>query len=484
MEGMILTESKHNRQATLLEFYEQTIQNIPIDEIQINERIRNNLNELQVNRLSESISQIGLINPITISKNKKLVAGNHRLHACKKLGWDTIPCVITTLDDSLLLELQEIDENLIRYELHYIDRGNHLRRRRNIYEEINGTAEEIRIQKVKKNLKQFSDKAPRAASVVPDAFVQNTSKQTGISERTIKEDIQIFENITPEIREEIKKQEITKKDALKLARLKDKEKQKKVVEKVKNKEVKKVGEAIAQLKREEKLEKSRENQPEYQKKEYLPEIIHQDALEFLDSIEDRSIDLLFTDPPYMTDISMDISSFVNQWVPRALEKVKDTGLIYIFTGPYPREIKAYLDLLLDQERFYLSNILIWTYRNTIGPSPEYQYKKNWQAIFYLRGKDSSPLNTDKLTEKFSVLDFNAPDGRQANNYFKWQKPDKLAELIIRLSSQENDLLIDPFAGSGTFILKATEMKRYAKGSEIKSNVIEIAKKRGCIVKDV
>jgi len=246
---------------------------------------------------------------------------------------------------------------------------------------------------------------------------------------------------------------------------------------------KEIGKIETKKKREEKLKESRENLPEHQKKEYIPEIFQQDALDFLDSIEDRSIDLLFTDPPYMTDISINISLFVNQWVPRALEKVKDTGLIYIFTGPYPREIKAYLDLLLDQERFYLSNILIWTYRNTIGPSPEYQYKKNWQAIFYLRGKDSSPLNTDKLTEKFSVLDFNAPDGRQANNYFKWQKPDDLAELIIRLSSQENDLLIDPFAGSGTFILKATEMKRYAKGSEIKSNVIEIAKKRGCIIKD-
>lgn len=271
MEGMILTESKHNRQATLLEFYEQTIQNIPIEEIQVNERIRNNLNELQVNRLSESISQIGLINPITISKNRKLVAGNHRLHACKKLGWDTIPCVITTLDDSLLLELQEIDENLIRYELHYIDRGNHLKRRMEIYEEINGTSNEIRFQKVKKNLKQFSDSAPGAVSETPDAFVQNTSKQIGISERTIKEDIQIFENITPEIREEIKKQEINKKDALKLARLEDKEKQKKVVEKIKKKEAKRVRDALVKIREEENENKPK---PEIPKGEF--ELIYAD----------------------------------------------------------------------------------------------------------------------------------------------------------------------------------------------------------------
>ena len=51
------------------------------------------------------------------------------------LGWDRIDARIISVD-SLLAELAEIDENLIRKELHYIDRGNQLLRRKEIYEEL------------------------------------------------------------------------------------------------------------------------------------------------------------------------------------------------------------------------------------------------------------------------------------------------------------------------------------------------------------
>ena len=236
------------KQKSILDFYETTIQYVKISDIEINERIRGNLNKSQVNRLSESINQIGLINPITITKKKVLVAGNHRLHACKKIGWNKIPCVITTIEDSALLELQEIDENLIRYELHFIDRGNHLKRRKEIYEEMFPETISVNV----KGGPGRGHKTNALGALVSDqkSFVNDTSQKTGIAKRTIAEDIQIVKNTTPEIQEQIKENSITKKEAIKLAQLEPKQ-QKKVLEKIKKKEAKQVTQAITQIRKEE-----------------------------------------------------------------------------------------------------------------------------------------------------------------------------------------------------------------------------------------
>jgi DNA modification methylase len=219
------------------------------------------------------------------------------------------------------------------------------------------------------------------------------------------------------------------------------------------------------------------------KQEHVPRIQEESCVTFLDRIQDRSVDLLLTDPPYMTDVEEDIDQFVQGWVQKALDKVKDTGRVYIFTGPYPKELRAYLNVLLSQDRLIFENILVWTYRNTIGPSTDMKYKNNWNAILYLRGKNALVLNTSSLVEKMSVQDFNAPDGRQANNFYKWQKPDELAELIIRHATIEGEMVIDPFVGSGTFLLAAAKMKRYCMGCEIKHDVVKLAVQRGCIKDD-
>ena len=78
-------------------------------------------------------------------------------------------------------------------------------------------------------------------------------------------------------------------------------------------------------------------------------------------------------------------------------------------------------------------------------------------------------------------DINAPDGRFGDRFYKWQKPDLLAERLINHTTKEGDTIIDPFAGCGTFILKASEFNRTAYGCDIDIEAINIAKKRGCYV---
>jgi len=187
-------------------------------------------------------------------------------------------------------------------------------------------------------------------------------------------------------------------------------------------------------------------------------------------------DLLLTDPPYSTEID-NIHSFVSIWLPMALAKVKPTGRAYVFIGAYPKEIEAYLNI--KQANMTLANVMVWAYQNAIGPSSKYDYNLNWQAILYYRGPDAPELDCPILVEHFAAQLINAPDGRTGIRYATWQKPDELAERLIRHSTKMGELILDCFAGTGTFLLAAAKFKRVARGCDISKDMVEIAIKRGC-----
>jgi hypothetical protein len=187
-------------------------------------------------------------------------------------------------------------------------------------------------------------------------------------------------------------------------------------------------------------------------------------------------DLLITDPPYSTEIK-DTENFAQDWLPLALAKVKPTGRAYIFIGAYPEELSAYLSVKTNN--LTLANVLVWEYQNTIGPSSKLDYNLNWQAILYYRGPEAPPLNCPIMTEQFAVQEIDAPDGRTGIRYSEWQKPDELAERLIRHSTDPGQLVLDCFAGTGTFLLAAAKFKRIARGCDISKDMIDIAVKRGC-----
>jgi hypothetical protein len=207
---------------------------------------------------------------------------------------------------------------------------------------------------------------------------------------------------------------------------------------------------------------------------------HCSARELLESLEPESVDLLLTDPPYMTDVP-DIEAFARDWLPLALSRVKPTGRAFVCTGAYPKELQVYLTEFAMQSKMALGNVLVWTYRNTIGPSRALDYKQNWQAVFHLRGPDAPSLDCPDLVELFSVQDIAAPDGRASNRYHAWQKPDELAKRFIRHSTKPGDLVVDPYACTGTFVLAAAGLGRRAIGCDINAEHLDIARQRGCVI---
>jgi len=221
-----------------------------------------------------------------------------------------------------------------------------------------------------------------------------------------------------------------------------------------------------------------------------PIIVRNDASTWLASLAPASVDLLLTDPPYSTDVIVgergverdpylrawltDIAAFAQDWLPKALRTLKPTGRAFVCVGAYPIELAAYMAVAMPTQ------VLVWTYRNTIGPSPSHLYKQNWQAILYYAMPDAPPLDCPQMVEQFSVQDINAPDGRIGDRYHAWQKPITLGERFVRHATQPGATVIDPFAGTGTFLLAAAKLGRVGVGCERDPAMIAIAVQRGCV----
>lgn len=246
-----------------------------------------------------------------------------------------------------------------------------------------------------------------------------------------------------------------------------------------------INQAYQEIKKEEKqaeLEKKKEEYKAQSLKETTlkPEVYLNDAVSFLRTFEDNSIDVLITDPPYATDVK-NIDSFTKEWLQIAIEKVKKSGRIYVCSGAYPNELHAFLSVLMNQNKFIVDNPLIWTYRNTLGITPKMKYNLNYQVIWHLYSDQSKELDTSITNEMFSVQDINAPDGRIGNRLHTWQKPDELANRLIKHSTKKGDLVVDCFACTGTFLIAASKFDCIAKGCDIDAENLNIAKERGCTI---
>jgi len=82
---------------------------VPISEIKISKKFRQDLRDLK--DIKESISELGLLHAIVVSKENELICGARRLESCKQLGWKEIPAHVVNLED---IRRGVIDENTLR----------------------------------------------------------------------------------------------------------------------------------------------------------------------------------------------------------------------------------------------------------------------------------------------------------------------------------------------------------------------------------
>ncbi len=183
---------------------------IQIFQINVNDG-RRKVDPKAVQTLADSISKVGLLNPITVDRKYTLIAGLHRLEAVKLLGWSEIACTVCDLE-GLEIELAEIDENLIRKELDLISESEQLARRKEIYE--------ILHPETRRGMRNGQTSKSEATSFLEaKPFTQDTSEKTGESRRTVEKKLKIAKDLTPGAKRIVKENSIGIENAIRLTRL-------------------------------------------------------------------------------------------------------------------------------------------------------------------------------------------------------------------------------------------------------------------------
>ena len=224
-----------------------------------------------------------------------------------------------------------------------------------------------------------------------------------------------------------------------------------------------------QYEREENIIKTKEKSKEF--KESNIKLLEGDFFDMISQIEDNSIDLLNTDPPYfILDNDWDtfdnlegFLSFTEKWLKLVKPKLKTTGRIYISFSP---DYKYYLYKILSRLNyldFNYGNEIIWVKKNNNKLFSQKRYRLTYEPIIYLYGKDSKKLNfTDDTFGEIQtdVWDIATPQSNfKEGKYHSAQKPLELYRRIIKTGSKENDTVLDCFSGSGTTGIICKELNR-------------------------
>lgn len=158
---------------------------LPLARIKVSKRRRR---PGDITNLAASIRELGLLNPVTLTRDLKLVAGYHRLEACRSLGWKRIPAQVLDLAE-VDAELAEIDENLMRSELTVLERAQKLLRRKELYELKHPESRAYSPERQRRRRRGRPDE------IHSPGFSADTASRTGVTPRTVQQDVQIAQDL-------------------------------------------------------------------------------------------------------------------------------------------------------------------------------------------------------------------------------------------------------------------------------------------------
>jgi len=259
-----------------------------------------------------------------------------------------------------------------------------------------------------------------------------------------------------------------------------------------------------------------------------------DNLERLVEFPSESVDLIYLDPPFFTNRhyeviwgdEAEVRSFEDRWEggvqhyigwmkPRVAEMrrvLKPTGTLYLHCDPHANHhLRVMLDDIFGPKRFL--NEIVWHYQ-TSGGAPKKTLIRNHDTIFrYAKGKARDVTWTaprepwpEKTLKKWQRDEegriyhihndtgkryYINPDGKLMDDVWDitlaarskerlgWptQKPEALLQRIIEASSNEGDIVLDPFCGCGTTVAVAERMKRRWIGIDISPTAITVMGRR-------
>ena len=182
----------------------------------------------------------------------------------------------------------------------------------------------------------------------------------------------------------------------------------------------------------------------------MNKVIQSDCLIEMGKMDDEFVDLIITDPPYGMSFQsnyrkeryMKIENdntlvWIDDFIKHTYRILKNNTHFYCFCSWH------HVDVFKQsiQKYFEIKNILIWVKNNTGMGDLFGDYAPKHEFIIYAR-KGKRKLNGRRDS---NILEFK----RTGNKLHPTEKPVDMFEFLISKSSNEGDLILDPFAGSGT-----------------------------------
>jgi len=232
-------------------------------------------------------------------------------------------------------------------------------------------------------------------------------------------------------------------------------------------------------------------------KELKNKIIQGDCLEVMKEMPDKSIDLVFTDPPYnisqpkkifrdyrsgkRADINMDFGKWDYGFKPESYLKemkrvLRDNGSIIVWTSE--QLYGKYRDWF--EKEMYPKQLLIWLKSN---PLPQFRlvgYRQATELLFWALKKKNTKNNLNFLFkgQREMINVFKAPIvGGKERTKHPTQKPLSITKEIIKRHCRQNGIVLDPFIGSGTTAVACKQLGRNYCGIELNKEYIKIAEQR-------
>lgn len=236
-------------------------------------------------------------------------------------------------------------------------------------------------------------------------------------------------------------------------------------------------------------------------------LLHGDALTLLKKISNKSIDMIFADPPYFLsgegiscsggkmvsvkkgdwDEKIDICKkhkFNRKWIKLCYDLLKDDGTIWI-SGTMHNIYS--IGMALEEEGFKIINNITW---KKLNPPPNIScraFVHSTETILWAK-KDikkakhkfnynlMKQLNGGKQMKDVWETSLTKPSEKKCGKH-PTQKPIELLERIILSSTDEGDLILDPFNGSGTTGIIAKRLNRNYIGIDKEKEYLDLTIKR-------
>ncbi|MEB3800773.1 adenine-specific DNA-methyltransferase [Flavobacterium columnare] len=240
-------------------------------------------------------------------------------------------------------------------------------------------------------------------------------------------------------------------------------------------------------------------------------IIYADALEALKTLPDNSVNLIFADPPYNIgknfngkiekwDTEESYLEWCYEWLDLCIQKLKPNGSFYVMTAT---QFMPYFDIHLRKKLTILSRI-VWSYDSSGVQAKKYYGSMYEPILFCVKDKNNYTFNTNdilveaKTGAKRKLIDYRKAvptvynSEKVPGNVWEFsrvryrmgeyenhptQKPISLLERIIKASSNEGDLVLDPFSGTFTTCYVAKELNRNSIGIELQDEYVKIGLRR-------